>query len=225
MKCNCMMKCYNKLSVQSLDSDLDSQSPTSVDVESAPTHITQLDSELHLQHSTSVLTTQASLLYTPNLILNLIATSYFSEKNPTYHTYPNLISNLIETGNFSEKSESVTRTRHTRPTPNLISNLISTSNFSEMSLQHLTDPNFILNLIETGNFSEKSESVTRTRHTRPTPNLISNLISTSNFSEKNQTYLIYPNLIPNLIATSNFSAGRSPPHKHRTNKKPLHINK
>ena len=198
MKCNCMMKCYNKLSVQSLDSDLDSQSPTSVDVESAPTHITQLDSELHLQHSTSVLTTQASLLYTPNLILNLIATSYFSEKNPTYHTYPNLISNLIVTNNFSEKS--VTGTRHTRPTPNLIANLIATSYFSEKNPTYLIYPNLILNLIETSNFSEKS--VTGTRHTRHTPNLISN-----------------------LIATSNFSAGRSPPHKHRTNKKPLHINK
>lgn len=144
------MKCYNKLSVQSLDSDLDSQSPTSVDVESAPTHITQLDSELHLQHSTSVLTRQVSLTY-PNLILNLIVTSYFSdgtrhtrptpnlisnlivtnnfsEKNQTYLIYPNLILNLIETSNFREKN--VTGTRHTRHTPNLILNLIATSNFS-----------------------------------------------------------------------------------------------
>lgn len=170
MKCNCMMKCYNKLSVQSLDSDLDSQSPTSVDVESAPTHITQLDSELHLQHSTSVLTTQASLLYTPNLILNLIttsyfsdgtrhipptlnlilnliATSYFSEKNPTYLTYPNLILNLIVTNNFSEKNPI------SLIYPNLISNLIATRNFSEKNQTYLIYPNLIPNLIETSNFS------------------------------------------------------------------------
>ncbi len=150
LKCNCMMKCYNKSSVQSLDSDIDSQYPTSVDVESAPTRRPQLDSELHLQHSTSVLTRQVSLTY-PNLILNLIVTSYFSDgtrhtrhtpnlipnliatrnfsdKNQTYLIYPNLIPNLIATRNFSEKS--VTGTRHTRHTPNLILNLIATSNFS-----------------------------------------------------------------------------------------------
>lgn len=127
MKCNCMMKCYNKSSVQSLDSDLDSQYPTSVDVESAPTHQPQLYSELHLQQSTSVLTRQVSLLPTPNLILNLIATGNFSEKNPISLAYPNLILNLIVTRNFSE---SVTGTCHTRHTPNLIQNLIATSNFS-----------------------------------------------------------------------------------------------
>ena len=78
MKCNCMMKCYNKSSIQSPDSEFDSQYPTSVDVESAPTHRPQLDSELHLQQSTSVLTRQVSLLHTPNLIFNLIVTGNFS---------------------------------------------------------------------------------------------------------------------------------------------------
>ncbi len=116
------MKWYKKSSVQSPDSELDCQ---------------QLTSVRRFRTSTTP--------HTPNLILNLIVTSYFSDG-----------------------------TRHTRPTPNLIPNLIATSNFSEMSLQHLTYPNFILNLIARGNFSEKSVTGTRhTRHTpNLIPNLI-----------------------------------------------------
>lgn len=105
MKCNCIMKWYKKSSVQSLDSQLDSQQSASVNVESAPTHRPQLDFQLNSQQ------------------LTLVRRVRRSRTSTTPHT-PNLILNLIATGNFSDG------TRHTRPTPNLIANLIATGNFS-----------------------------------------------------------------------------------------------